>query len=98
MKLVVFGAALAAGLGGLLLSLGGAQAQQAFCPTAIEGVGGTPAQSGFAFTGGACTNGNTGAFSGAALASQALSDLSQTSTQESNRNAVEAITTRRAEE
>jgi hypothetical protein len=39
-----------------------------------------------------------GAFSGAALASQALSELSETTTQETTRNAVEAITERRARE
>lgn len=68
------------------------QAQSALCPGAIAG------QTGFALSNGTCTNGSTGAFSGAALATQALSDLSQSATQETVRNTSSAISTRREEE
>ncbi|WP_407526677.1 hypothetical protein [Methylobacterium oryzisoli] len=49
---------------------------------------------------GSCTNGvnGAGAFSGAALASQSLSDLSQSATTETNRTTSNAIANRRAEE
>jgi hypothetical protein len=67
------------------------RAQTAFCPS------GTTLQSGL------CTNAPdqlnpTGAFSGAALASQALSELSETTTQESVGKALKSIATRRDEE
>jgi hypothetical protein len=59
-----------------------AQAQAIFCPSSI------PNQSGIALSQGTCTNGptatGTGAFSNAALASQALSDLSQSTTQQAS--------------
>ena len=45
--------------------------------------------------GGICTNGITGAFSNAALASQALSDVTQASSDQSTNTAVEAISARR---
>ena len=48
--------------------------------------------------GGLCTNGSTGAFSNAALASQALSDVTQASTDQSTNTAVEAISARRRTE
>jgi len=70
--------------------------------------GGTPAHvvnrtaTGFRLQNGACTNVGAGldpsAFSGAALASQALSDLSQTTTQETSRTTVNKITDRREAE
>lgn len=52
---------------------------------------------------GTCTNSGSGivdptAFSGAALASQALSDLTQTTTQETSRNTINKMTERREEE
>jgi Autotransporter beta-domain len=47
---------------------------------------------------GACTDGTNGAFSGAALASQALSELSETTTQETTKNTIDAVTNRRAQE
>lgn len=68
------------------------QAQSALCPAGIAG------QTGFALSNGTCTNGFTGAFSGAALATQSLSDLSQSATQETVRNTTSAIATRREEE
>lgn len=67
-------------------------AQTALCPPSV----GT--QTGFALSKGTCTNGFTGAFSGAALATQALSDLSQSATQETVRNTANAISTRRDQE
>ncbi len=70
------------------------QAQSGFCPTTAL----SPVQQGFVLTGGACTNGLTGSFSGAALASQALSDLSQSTTQETARNTVTSISERREKE
>ena len=47
---------------------------------------------------GSCTNGNDGAFSGAALASQALSELSQTTTQTTTKEVGKAIVERREQE
>ena len=47
---------------------------------------------------GSCTNGNDGAFSGAALASQALSELSQTTTQTTTKEIGKAIVERREQE
>ena len=74
-----------------LMGLGApAQAQGIFCPpTAPSGAGAPTLQSGL------CTNGVTGAFSNAALASQALSDVTQASSDQSTNTAVEAISARR---
>jgi hypothetical protein len=69
-----------------------AQAQSALCPAAI------PGQTGFVLENGTCTNGVTGAFSGSALATQALSELSQTTTQETVRTTAATIASRRAAE
>ena len=67
-----------------------AQAQGIFCPpTAPSGAAAPTLQSGL------CTNGVTGAFSNAALASQALSDVTQASSDQSTNTAVEAISARR---
>jgi hypothetical protein len=74
-----------------VLFSGSAQAQ-IFCPSTI------PGQTGIALQGGTCTNGTTGAFSNATLASQALSDLSQSTTQETTRTANNAINDRRQTE
>ena len=64
-----------------------AQAQGIFCPVIPSGA--------TTLSGGLCTNGFTGAFSNAALASQALSDVTQASTDQSTNTAVEAISARR---
>lgn len=69
-----------------------ARAQSALCPTSVAVQGG---QTGFDLQNGACTNGQAGAFSGAALATQTLSSLTQTTTQESNRNTAGAVSDRR---
>lgn len=72
-----------------------AAAQRVFCPATVGG----GAVTGIALDGGFCTdNAGTGAFSGAALATQALSDLSQSTTQQSNGQAERGIATRRTEE
>ncbi len=63
-----------------------AEAQTVFCPPPL------------ALINGSCTDGNDGAFSGAALSSQALSGLSQTTTQQTTTNTVKSITTRREQE
>src|SRR3981081_170874 len=63
------------------------RAQSVFCPQPITDL-----------RNGACTNGTNGAFSGAALASQALSELSETTTQETTKNTIDAVTNRRAKE
>jgi hypothetical protein len=63
------------------------RAQSVFCPQPITDL-----------RNGACTNGTNGAFSGAALASQALSELSETTTQETTKNTIDAVTNRRAQE
>jgi hypothetical protein len=83
------------GLGLAALPFAGhdAQAQSVFCPgTVATNVG---AQTGFNLTGGACTNGTIGAFSNAALAAQALSDVSQSASLQSTQVSLEAISARR---
>lgn len=81
-----------------LLGAGGAQAQSIFCPTALPSV--DPGNGPFALSGGRCTNGNngTGAFSGAALGSQSLSDLASGSTETTNRAASGTVQDRRQAE
>ena len=75
-----------------LVGLGApAQAQGIFCPSSVTGRR-YNTQCGF------CTNSNIGAFSNAALASQALSDVTQASTDQSTNTAVEAISARRRTE
>ncbi len=86
---------LLAGAFGLLLfgSAGApAQAQSAFCPSAFGG------QPGITFQTNECTNGLTGAYSNAALASQSLSDLSQSSTQDATKATMASISDRRSTE
>lgn len=82
--------------GAMAVASNGASAQSLFCPR----VGPGPSTAPYVAQSGACTNGVTesGAFSGAAVGSQALSDLSQSSTAETNRAAVDAISRRRTEE
>lgn len=87
--------ALLAGTAGLLVAAlhdRPAQAQSIFCPGAI------PSQSGIALQNGTCTNGVTGAFSNAALASEALSDLSQSTTQQASATVGTALGVRRQTE
>src|SRR5262245_57417151 len=75
-----------------LVGLGApAQAQGIFCPSNVQG-GPTTLQSGF------CSNPSTGAFSNAALGSQALSDVTQASSQQSTDTAVQAVSARRRTE
>jgi Autotransporter beta-domain len=73
-----------------------AQTQTIFCPAFFTGPN-LPGQPVF-LSNGSCTNGSEGAFSGAALASQALSELSQTSTQTTTREIGKAIVERREQE
>ena len=85
-----------------------AQSTNVFCPnisaivpTVISSGPGVPTSFGTAPTtlsAGLCTNGATGAESIAALSSQALSEISQSSTQQSNTVTVEGIVERRREE
>src|SRR5690242_2696794 len=63
-----------------------------FCPATIGGVGG------FNLNTGLCTNGNTGAFSTAALSSQALGDIQQSVTQQTTTATLDAVSARRKEE
>ena len=81
-----------------LVGLGApAQAQGIFCPFTANTSSGITLQTGF------CTNGNgggplgpaVGAFSNAALASQALSDVTQASSQQSTDTVVQAVSARR---
>jgi Autotransporter beta-domain len=76
------------GLAGFLLLGHSAEvrAQTALCPP------------GFSLTNGSCVKGDDGAFSGAALSSQALSELSQTITQQTTTNTVKSVTERREQE
>jgi hypothetical protein len=91
-------AVLAAAAACLLVCVDGASAQaqglvqSAFCPTVAN------SQTGIALQNGTCTNGTTGAFSNAALASQALSDLAQSSTQQTSEVARSSLETRRQTE
>jgi hypothetical protein len=84
----------AAGLGLLASSFaaGSSQAQGVFCPASI------PVAAGINLQLGECTNGQWGAFSNAAIASQALSDLSQSSTQDAAKATMAAISSRRTAE
>jgi hypothetical protein len=66
------------------------RAQSVFCP-----LNGSFGDGSISLQNGACTDGRNGAFSGAALASQALSELSE---QETTRNTIDAVTNRRAQE
>ena len=78
-----------------LVGLGApAQAQGIFCPVSSNGQNGIALQSGF------CTNGpnGVGAFSNAALGSQALSDVTQASSQQSTDTVVQAVSARRRTE
>jgi hypothetical protein len=69
-------------------------ASQTFCPPAGSFDPGLSIN----LQNGACTTPINGAFSGAALASQALSELSETTTQETTRNVISAVSARRAQE
>ena len=72
-----------------------AQAQGTiFCPATINGSGAPP----FQLVNGLCTNGQNGAFSTAALSSQALGDIQQSMTQQTTTAALDAISARRKEE
>jgi hypothetical protein len=69
------------------------RAQTIFCPTTFPG-----SSSPVTLANGSCTDGQNGAFSGAALASQALSELSQTTTQVPTKEIGKAIVERREQE
>jgi hypothetical protein len=69
-----------------------AQAQNALCPTSF------PSQTGIIFQGSSCTNSITGAYSNAALASQSLGELSQSSTQDATKATMASISERRGTE
>jgi hypothetical protein len=75
---------------------GPAQAQKALCPATAPA--GAPGQPGIFFEGGECTNGTTGAYSNAALASQSLGELSQSSTQDATRATMASVSERRVSE
>src|SRR5215831_2079632 len=77
-----------------------AQTQTIFCPAAFSPnqSNTVPANSPVFLSNGSCTNGSDGAFSGAALASQALSELSQTTTQTNTKEIGKAIVERREQE
>jgi Autotransporter beta-domain len=67
------------------------RAQTIFCPATFSG-------SPVALTNGSCTDRIDGAFSGAAVASQALSELSQTTTQVTTKEIGKAVVERREQE
>jgi hypothetical protein len=69
------------------------RAQTIFCPATFPG-----SSSPVVLSNGSCTDGTNGAFSGAALASQALSELSQTTTQVTTKELGKAIVERREQE
>ena len=70
------------------------QAQTIFCPATFPGSNSNPV----VLSNGSCTNGNDGAFSGAALASQSLSELSQTTTETTTKEIGKSIVERREQE
>src|SRR3954452_13684542 len=70
-----------------------ANAQSLYCPATVGTSTGT--QAGFALTAGSCTNNTIGAFSNAALAAQALSDVSQSASLQTTQVALETISARR---
>src|SRR5712691_10522900 len=69
------------------------RAQTIFCPATFPG-----SNSPVVLSNGSCTNGQAGAFSGAALASQALTEVSQTTTQVTTKEIGKAIVERREQE
>src|SRR5882724_240115 len=69
------------------------QAQTIFCPAIFDS-----ASHPVALVNGSCTDGSSGAFSGAALASQSLSELSQTTTQVTTKEIGRSIVERREQE
>jgi hypothetical protein len=69
-----------------------APAQNALCPTSF------PGQTGIGFQASSCTNGITGAYSNAALASQSLGEFSQSSTQDATKATMASISNRRTTE
>ncbi len=77
---------------------GEVRAQTVFCPSSVL------SQSGINSSGGTCTNeqtagsNSTGSFSGAILAGQALSELSQSTTQETTRQTATSVSERREKE
>jgi hypothetical protein len=71
------------------------RAQTIFCPATIPNSASTDP---VVLSNGSCTNGRDGAFSGAALASQALSELSETTTQVNTKEIGKAIVERREQE
>src|SRR5215813_96999 len=75
-----------------------AQTQTIFCPATFTGTGTQQQNLPVFLSNGSCTNGSDGAFSGAALASQALSELSQTTTQTNTKEIGKAIVERREQE
>ena len=66
-----------------------AHAQSALCPTSF------PGQTGIIFQASSCTNAVTGAYSNAALASQSLGELSESSTQDATKAIMVSIFDRR---
>ena len=73
------------------------RAQTIFCPTFFSGSSGSSG-SPVALLNGSCTDRVDGAFSGAALASQALTELSQTTTETATKEVGKAIVERREQE
>src|SRR5215470_14689921 len=73
------------------------RAQTMFCPTFFSGSSGSSG-SPVALLNGSCTDRVDGAFSGAALASQALTELSQTTTETATKEVGKAIVERREQE
>jgi hypothetical protein len=78
-----------------LLALGFAPnaSAQVFCPSAVGA-----ANPGIVLNGSFCTNGNIGALSTAALSSQSLSEVTETTTQQSTTTTFQALDRRRNEE
>src|SRR5579864_4329684 len=75
-----------------LLFAESAQAQSGLCPTSF------PGQAGISFQGSSCTNNVTGAYSNAALASQSLGELSESSTESATRTTMASVAERRTNE
>jgi hypothetical protein len=77
----------------LLIGFNSSVEAQIFCPTSAG-----PGQPGVTLQSGFCTNGHTGALSTAALSSQSLSEVTETTTQQSTTSTLKAVENRRNEE
>jgi hypothetical protein len=82
-------------LAAMLVTATASQAQNIFCPATTTT---TTGQTNFALSQGLCTNNTFGAFSTAALSSEVVTEVEQTSTQTATNQSMEGVAKRRTEE